>query len=242
MTKAYAFVLCGVIAVLFTNAFCIEITEPSPPDSTEFQTMTIRDSVITESGESITVFKNGHAIPGGRFNKELLTFEDKDGWERIRGVLRWPRTLSPALGIRVGFARRDSVRKKIEILCFEVTDQDGYVDVRCANPVGPKYVGFMWPAPAKDVVKLREHYNRGLAQSLQGNYDQALAEYEKALGYDPNAYQVHYNAGVAYVRLKRYAKAIFELEHYLELKPDAENREETEGIIWELSEKLRESD
>ena len=47
---------------------------------------------------------------------------------------------------------------------------------------------------------------------------------------------------VAHIRLKRYAEAIFELEHYLELKPDAENWEETEGIIWELREKLRESD
>lgn len=242
MRKAYAFVLSGVIALLFTNAFCIEITEPSPPDSTEFETITIRDSVITQPGESITVFKDGHAIPGGRFNKELLTFEDKDGWERIRGVLRWPRTLTPAVGIQVGFARQDTVRKTFKVLCFEVTDEKGHVDVRCANPIGPRYAEFMWPAPAKDVVKLREHYNRGLAQSLEGNYDQALAEYGKALQYNPNAYQVYYNMAVAHIRLKRYAEAIFELEHYLELKPDAENWEETEGIIEQLKENLRESD
>lgn len=30
------------------------------------------------------------------------------------------------------------------------------------------------------------------------------------------------------------------MEHSLELKPDAENREETEGIIEQLREKLRE--
>lgn len=230
----------GVVALLFTNAFSIETAKPSPPDSTQFETIIVRDSVITEPGESVTVFKDGHAIPGEQFNKELLSFEYKDGWERVRGVLRWPRTLAPAVAIRVGFARRDSVAKKIEILCFEVTDEKGHVDVRCANPLGPKYAGFMWPAPAKDVKKLREHYNRGLAQSLKGKYDQALAEYEKALQYNPNAYQVHYNAGVAYVRLKQYAKAIFQLEHYLESKPDAENREETERIIEELEDKITE--
>jgi len=53
---------------------------------------------------------------------------------------------------------------------------------------------------------------------------------------------VHYNAGVAYVRLKRYAQAVFELEHYLELKPDAENSAETEAIIKQLREKLREAE
>lgn len=114
--------------------------------------------------------------------------------------------------------------------------------MRCANPLGRKYVTFMWPAPAKDKEKLGEHYNRGLEYSLKGSYHQALAEYEKALGYDPNAFQVHYNAGVAYVRLKEYRKAIFELEHYLELKPDAGNREETERIIEQLREKLKESE
>ena len=242
MGKAYAFVLSGIIALLFTNALAIETVKPSRPDSTEFETITIRDSVTTDPGESVTVFKDGHTISGERFNKGLLTFEYRDDWERIRGVLRWPRTLTPAVGIRVGFARRDSVDKTIEILCFEVTDQSGYVDVHCANPLGPKYAEFMSPAPAKDVVKLREHYNRGLAQSLEGNYDQALAEYEKALQYNPNAYQVYYNMAVAHIRLKRYAEAIFELEHYLELNPDAENREKMERIIEQLREKLQESD
>jgi len=242
MRKAYAIVLCGVITLLFTNAFCIEITEPSPPDSTEFQTITIRDSVITEPGESVTVFKDGHAMQGARFNKELLHSEFKDGWEHVWGVLRWPRTLTPAVGIQVGFARQDTVRKTFKVLCFEVTDEKGHVHVRCANPIGPRYAEFMWRAPAKDVVKVREHYNRGLAQSLEGNYDQALAEYEKALQYNPNAYQVYYNMAVAHIRLKRYAEAIFELEHYLELKPDAENWEETEGIIEQLKEKLEEGE
>ncbi|MFH1007855.1 MAG: tetratricopeptide repeat protein [Candidatus Latescibacterota bacterium] len=84
-------------------------------------------------------------------------------------------------------------------------------------------------------------YDVGFAESLKGNYRGAPAEYERALEYDQNAYPVHYNMGVSYVRLKQYARAIFELEHYLELKPDAENPEETEGIIEQLREKLREN-
>lgn len=56
----------------------------------------------------------------------------------------------------------------MKMLCFEVTDESSYVDVRCANPMGPKYTAFMWPAPAKDKEKLREHYNQGLAYSLKG--------------------------------------------------------------------------
>ena len=242
MGKAYAFVLSSVIALLFTNALAIETVKPSRPDSLRFSTITIRDTVTTEPGESVTVFKDGHAIPGERFNTELLHTEFRDGWERVRGVLRWPRTLTAAVAIRVGFARRDSMDKTIEILCCEVTDEEGYVDVGCANPMGPKYTVFMWPAPAKDVKKLREHYNLGLAESLKGNYEGALAEYEKALQYNPNAYQAHYNMAVAHIRLKRYAEAIFELEHYLELKPEAENREETERIIEELREEVREGE
>lgn len=80
---------------------------------------------------------------------------------------------------------------------------------------------------------------RGLAQSLEGDYDQALAEYEKALRHNPNAYQVYYNMAVAHTRLKRYSEAIFQLEHYLELKPDGENREETKRIIEQLREKVK---
>ena len=246
MTKAVfgrVFVLCSVVGLLCAKAFSIETVKPFfQPDTSNFPAITIRDTVTTGPDSSLTVFTDGCAQLGARFNKELLTFEYKDGWEHVRGVLRWPKTLVPAMAIRVGFARRDSVRKNIEIRCFEVTDEEGYVDVSCANPTGPKYTAFMWPAPAEDVVKLREHYNRGLAQSLEGNYEAALAEYEKALQYNPNAHQVHYNAGVAYVRLKRYAEAIFQLEHYLELKPDAENREETERIIEQLKEKLGKSE
>jgi len=33
---------------------------------------------------------------------------------------------------------------------------------------------------------------------------------------------------------------MFELKHYLELKPDAENRAETESIIEQLRQKLKE--
>lgn len=64
-------------------------------------------------------------------------------------------------------------------------------------------------------------------------------EYEEALRYDPNAFQVHYNMAVAYERVERHKQAVFELERYLELKPDAENREETEGIIEQLREKMK---
>ena len=119
-------------------------------------------------------------------------------------------------------------------------NEKGYVKVEYPNTTGKKYPEFMRPGPAKDVEALRKHYNQGLAHSLNDDYDAAIFKYFEALRYDPNAYQVLYNLGVAYSKKGLYEKAVFQFERYLELNPDAENREETEGIIEQLGEKLRE--
>jgi len=236
-------IAAGFVGLLFDLAFSVETEKSfSRPDPLSLPTIQIQDSVLVRPDTSITLFRSGRIQSEERFKKDLLHSEWKDGWQRVSGVLRWPRTLSPAVHIQVGFVRYEQTSKKIKMLCYEITNENGYVDLSCANLLGPMYHEFMRPAPPKNAEELQKHYNQGLTHSLQGEYVQALLEYEEALKYDPNSYQVHYNMGVVYVRLERYKEAVFAFERYLELRPGADNREETEGIIEQLREKLKGKD
>lgn len=52
-------------------------------------------------------------------------------------------------------------------------------------------------------------------------YDEAIAEYEKALEFDENYAYAHYNLGVLYDSYKKQPeKAIAHYEKYLKLMPD----------------------
>lgn len=46
--------------------------------------------------------------------------------------------------------------------------------------------------------------NLGWVYFQQGQYNQALAQYKKAMDLDPNYYPAHYNLGLAYMQVKKY--------------------------------------
>ena len=62
MRKAYAFVLSGIIGLLSAKAFSIETAKQSRPDSTEFETITVRDAVIMEPGEKYSYSNSNYNL------------------------------------------------------------------------------------------------------------------------------------------------------------------------------------
>jgi len=65
-----------------------------------------------------------------------------------------------------------------------------------------------------------EYYNRGLAQSRQGNLPEAISDYTKAIEIKPDYAEAYYNRGLAYGRQGNHPQAISEYTKAIEIKPD----------------------
>lgn len=69
---------------------------------------------------------------------------------------------------------------------------------------------------------LRQHYNLALAYDQNQQFDEAEAEYKKALKADPNDPDTHYNLGIIYDDyFQDKVRAIAHYEKYLEFRPGA---------------------
>ena len=69
----------------------------------------------------------------------------------------------------------------------------------------------------------RGYYNRGNSYSRQGQYQQAIEDYDKAIELDPNDGRAYYNRGNSYSRQGQYQQAIDDYDKVIELDPnDAE--------------------
>jgi tetratricopeptide (TPR) repeat protein len=84
----------------------------------------------------------------------------------------------------------------------------------------------------------RRHFNQGVANYNSGNYEQAIADYNKAIELDPNyalAYNNRWNACADSGDLEQ---AIADFERYLELAPHVLNRAELVNMIDQLKSEL----
>lgn len=61
--------------------------------------------------------------------------------------------------------------------------------------------------------------NLGWIYFQQGQYNQALAQYKKAMDIDPNYYPAYYNLGLAYMQVKKYDLAAETLKKAVTLEP-----------------------
>lgn len=82
----------------------------------------------------------------------------------------------------------------------------------------------------------RKHVVRGEILVKEGNFEQAAAEYKKAMQIAPYATQLHYNAALINAELKEYAEAIHQMNIYLKAAPDAPNARAAQDEIykWEF--------
>ena len=64
------------------------------------------------------------------------------------------------------------------------------------------------------------YYTRGIAYCESGDYDQAIADFTKAIELEPGRAEGHYNRGTAYSKKGEVKLAIEDYTEAIELKPD----------------------
>jgi len=64
------------------------------------------------------------------------------------------------------------------------------------------------------------HASHGLALSLEERYEEAIAEFEKAIALDPNSFEAHYFYARACFAQGKFERSAALFEHAAEIKPD----------------------
>ena len=91
---------------------------------------------------------------------------------------------------------------------------------------------------SKEALKL--HYNLGLAYDESRQYDEAIAEYEKAFAIDDSDPDLHYNMAIIYEgHFHDMRKALMHYEAYLKLSPNAEDADKVAYWIEKAKEELK---
>lgn len=78
------------------------------------------------------------------------------------------------------------------------------------------------------------HYNRGNAHFRQGNFQEAISDYDKAIELNPTYANVYYNRGLAYKALGKRAEALADMEQFLFFADDPGLREQARREMEEL--------
>lgn len=63
-------------------------------------------------------------------------------------------------------------------------------------------------------------YNRGVVLMTTGQFQEAIANFDKILEIEPNLYQVWFNRGIVLGKLERHEEAITNLDNALTIQPD----------------------
>src|ERR1700719_1908651 len=102
-----------------------------------------------------------------------------------------------------------------------IADCDSFLFLHYSAPVEIKGI-FETSAKALDLENglAEAHASRGLALSLEERYDEATAEFEKAIALDPNSFEGHFFYARACVGQGKLDRAATLFEHAAEIKPD----------------------
>ncbi len=77
-------------------------------------------------------------------------------------------------------------------------------------------------------IRARALNNKGHAKYMQVEFDDALKDYDAALGLDPDLVVAKYNRGTIYYRMSKFDQALIDLE--AAVKADPVNKEFAEGL------------
>ena len=101
----------------------------------------------------------------------------------------------------------------------------GLTSAPASTPVTPEPT--TTSTPASPAI---ENYSRGCALSGKGKYDEAIAEYTKAIELDPNFAYAYNNRGVAYKNIGQYDLAIADYNRAIELDPNDADYWNNKGV------------
>ncbi len=85
-------------------------------------------------------------------------------------------------------------------------------------------IGALLAACARSQVQTNaqasEHYNRGVENQQQGNFDLAIEEYTEAIALDPQLSDAYVNRGIVYYRQGDFYQAIADFDQAIALDPE----------------------
>jgi tetratricopeptide (TPR) repeat protein len=79
----------------------------------------------------------------------------------------------------------------------------------------------------------QSHVDKGITLYNAGAYEQAIAEFTKAIELDPNLAIAYYNRGLAYLKLEQYNQSLADFNKTIELKPDMGEAWSAKGVVLE---------
>ena len=91
-------------------------------------------------------------------------------------------------------------------------------------------------APSNSIRTTPAFNNRGIVYDHKGEYDRAIADYDRAIELVPNDATAYNNRGVAYGKKGDYDRAIRDYDQAIRLKPDHANAFINRGTICFLRE------
>lgn len=86
--------------------------------------------------------------------------------------------------------------------------------------------------PQRELHRADAHFREGTHRLQEGKFEQAVADFEKAIAINPREPRFHLSLGVAYFSLGKTEKAIAEYEQSLRAKPDAPETHVSLAMAW----------
>jgi len=120
------------------------------------------------------------------------------------------------------FVRYDNGKTRINIETIEKGkeyEDSRYEEMFMLHPTCRNYNFYLRNLVKRELIGVFLN-NIGAAYRRKGMYDEAIAEYEKALEINPNHADAHYNLGVAYGEKGMYDEEIAEYKKALEINPN----------------------
>ncbi len=97
------------------------------------------------------------------------------------------------------------------------TEADVPERVPTAAPTSPPT---LTPNPVSESMSAADYVTRGLAYYEQGQYEQAIADYDRAIDLNPDDARPYNNRGNAYSKQGQYEQAIADYDRAIDLNPD----------------------
>jgi tetratricopeptide (TPR) repeat protein len=95
------------------------------------------------------------------------------------------------------------------------------------TPVPPTPTPAATPTPSAG-----EHLDMGVGNLDQGQFDQAIAQFQTAIQLDPNDAKAHYNLGLAYQKQDKLEEAAAAYQKAIQLDPDLADAHNNLGLIY----------
>ncbi len=94
------------------------------------------------------------------------------------------------------------------------------------------------PTRPPEPVDAEGFLDRGNRYGRNGSYEQAIADYNKAIELDPGLAEAYYNRGFSFYELGSYEEAIADLSRAIELNPEDDRYYAQRAVVYLFSDRM----